>query len=91
LTQRKLIKKGRRRFILAPRQNYETFRDAHEDDNWYYSDRTGEVLLKDHALAELRQKIRRDKKEDYDLMFPWFSLIIGAIGAATGFVAVWFR
>ena len=67
------------------------FRDSHEDANWYYSDATGEVLLKDEALAELRQKIRRDKKEQLDLVLPWFSLIIGAIGAATGFVAVWFK
>ena len=91
LIQRKLIRKGQWRLIPPPRLDSKRFSNDHEDDNYYYSDTTGEILLKDDALNELRQRIRRDKKEQLDFWLPWFFLIIGAIGAATGFVAVWFK
>ena len=86
----KLIQKGERRWIFPPNGTF-IRGEQQEDDDWYWSDSLGEFLLREQALGELRQRIRRDKKERLDLVLPWLMFILGLIGAATGFIAVWFR
>ena len=66
LVQEKLIRKARQLYIPIPRKDSDKFELEQEDDNWYYSNVSGEVLLKNEAMVNLRREVRREQKEKWD-------------------------
>ncbi len=90
LNQQKLVRKARRFSLPVPTRDTSTIiMEGWEDDNWKLG-RFGEMLLKDHAVENLRRVIRKEQKEKIDLiLIPRISLSIGLLGAAAACFALW--
>jgi hypothetical protein len=70
---------------LLPRPRF----DGEYGSTWVESKRwPGNVYLSREGISEVRAMIRKDTKERHELMLPWLSLLIGLVGALTGFIAV---
>jgi hypothetical protein len=59
-----------------------------ENAYWYYSDDGSERILTAQGRAELRDSVRREKRERFESRSRWVTLFTGIIGAAIGLVTV---
>lgn len=59
-----------------------------KEERWEESGFSGRHVLTNKGITELRSLIRQEKRERYELMFRWVSILIGLIGAIIGLVAV---
>lgn len=85
---RYLIRQARRLHVPLPRYKND---DGSESEHWYEGSLTRCRTLTTEGVARLRDDIRREKKvrhESKAVWIPWLSAITGAIGAATGLVAL---
>lgn len=65
--------------------------DKSESDHWYEGRNTGRWYLTTKGVAALREEIRREVKARHEARSQWvvwLSALTGAIGAATGLVAL---
>jgi hypothetical protein len=69
--------------MLIPVPEFKT-----EGGAWMESQETGLYHLTPHALHELRAAIRAEKKARREEWTIWLALLIGAIGALSGLVAI---
>jgi hypothetical protein len=83
--QQKLIRKARRLYISVPRQDMKKIEEEFEDDNWYYSRETGEMLLKAHVMTNLRNEVVNEKRQQRATRATWATWVTAL---ATGFLAV---
>ena len=85
---RYLVRQARRLHVPVPRfKNV----DGSESDHWHEGPLTYQRLLTTEGVVTLRNEIRREKKARHEakaVWIPWLSAITGAIGTATGFVAL---
>ncbi len=63
-------------------------KDEEENENWEFSPPSGEILLKPHAMTNLRREVRREQKERRDAVSHWITLVIGLVGMMMGFVSL---
>ena len=85
---RYLIRQTRR--LHEPLPRYKNA-DGSDSDHWYEGSLTHYLALTTEGVAKLRDEIRREKKARHEakaVWIPWLSAITGAIGAATGLVAL---
>ncbi len=59
-----------------------------KEEGWEESGFSGRHVLTNKGITELRSLIRQEKRERYELIFRWVSILIGLIGAIIGLVAV---
>jgi hypothetical protein len=69
--------------MLIPVPEFKT-----EGGAWMESQETGLYHLTPHALHELRAAIRTEKKARREEWTIWLALLIGAIGALSGLIAI---
>jgi hypothetical protein len=55
---------------------------------WEQSPRTGKRFLTNEGIIEIRTKIRKEQRKRREKIAFWISILIGLIGALTGFMAV---
>ncbi len=85
---RYLIRQARRLHVPLPRYKND---DGSESEHWYEGSLTYYRMLTTEGVAKLRDEIRREKKARHEskaVWIPWLSAITGAIGAATGLIAL---
>lgn len=85
---RYLTRQARRLHVPLPRYKND---DGSESEHWYEGSLTYYRMLTTEGVAKLRDEIRREKKARHEskaVWIPWLSAITGAIGAATGLVAL---
>lgn len=83
-----LTRQARRLHVPLPRYKND---DGSESALWYEGSITCYRMLTTEGVARLRDEIRREKKARHEskaVWIPWLSAITGAIGAATGLVAL---
>jgi hypothetical protein len=76
-----LINEAEKLIIPLPELNDKEF---WEDDLKYFT----KNILTNKGIAQIRSQIRNEKKERSDQYLPWLVLIIGLLGAATGFLSI---
>ncbi len=59
-----------------------------DKEAWERNRTTGAYYLTAKGRADLRSKIRKEKRERFEYWARWIVLLTGLIGAATGLVAV---
>lgn len=59
-----------------------------EEGLWEQGLYTGSFFLTVHGMTELRQLIRKERKETFDLFLPVVSLLTGLIAAISGLILV---
>ena len=85
---RHLIRQASRLHVPLPRRKNP---DGSDTDFWYEGSQTYYRMLTTEGVAKLRDEIRRERKARHEAKAVWITLlsaITGAIGAATGLVAV---
>ncbi|MHB0925360.1 MAG: hypothetical protein ACYC1F_02500 [Gallionellaceae bacterium] len=85
---RYLIRQSQRLHVPLPRYRND---DGSESEHWREGSLTYYRMLTTEGVAKLRDEIRREKKARHEskaVWIPWLSAITGAIGAATGLVAL---
>lgn len=85
---RHLTRQARRLHVPLPRYKND---DGSESEHWYEGPLTYYRMLTTEGVAKLRDEIRREKKARHEskaVWIPWLSAITGAIGAATGLIAL---
>lgn len=86
---RKLTSEATRMFIPTPERD--TSKDSHEDENGFWE--FGWVLrnqwfLTDKGVDVLRRQIRSEKKERFETVARWVTLLIGLLGAVMGVISL---
>ena len=79
IIQNKLIRKAQRLMLPVPKQNGTKLIEEGGDANWEVG--LEDLILRPEALTKLRREVRRERKERFDLFFPWITLLIGLFGA----------
>lgn len=78
-TQRRLMRKADRYLLPLPSRNNKSL---WQDDDAFWD------LLTPQAFADLKNIVRTEEKERWDLHTRWVYLLVGLIGALTGFFAI---
>ena len=87
--QDKWIRKARKFMIPIPSQVFAE--NKAENDDWEFSAPSGEMLLKPHAMVNLRREVRREQKEWREAFGYWITFLIALLGAVSGLVSVLMR
>lgn len=88
---RYLTRQARRLHVPVPKYAND---DGTESEYWYEGSLTHYRMLTTEGVSRLRDEIRREKKARHEakaVWIPWLSALTGAIGAATGLVALLMR
>ena len=86
LVTRKLVSQANKLDLPIP--SYPRRGQEDESQFWYYSEDGSQRILTSKGRLELRDSIRREKRERFDARARWVTLITGLIGAAIGLVTV---
>lgn len=85
---RYLVRQARRLHVPIPQYKND---DGTESGHWYEGQLSYYRMLTTEGVAKLRDEIRQEKKARHEskaVWIPWLSAITGAIGTATGLVAL---
>jgi hypothetical protein len=90
ITER-LVKEARRLRVPVPHRFNE---DGTESEHWEQGRYFGRAYLTRRGISALREEIRKERKARHEARshwIAWLSAVTGIVGAATGFIAVWFK
>lgn len=80
--------KTRHLISKAEKMSLPTPRIADEDGLWEQSSYIGKWYLTNKGITEIRRLIRQERKENFELVSHWVTIIIGVIGAIIGLISV---